>query len=150
MNQRNKYLPAGESSFPRMPLEENANTQGLEPLPLPTFSWNSRSSRNCGIMQPMDSALTLTSLGLFFFPYLLEKNYCSYVKERKQTGMEPTMVTLSPTGCLGHFWLGCTIFKKSLLHRVSERVGGEGRRGDQETSELGAGVAYALNWAEHL
>ena len=46
-------------------LGKKANTQAPESQP--QFPWNSRSSRNLYIMQSVDPALTLTSLGLFFF-----------------------------------------------------------------------------------
>lgn len=145
MNQSNKYLHTGKSSCPKMPLEKMQKPQGPKPLSLPIFSWNSRTSRNGCNTQSMNPTLTLTSLGLFFSCLL--KNYCSYAKGREIDRDGPAAVTLSPTVCLGHFWVGRTIYLKALLLRISECRGEKGQHRHQKATELGAGVACALNWA---
>lgn len=90
-------------------------------------------------MQSTNPALILTSFGHSARPsYLLGKTYCSSVKRRKQTWIEPAMVTLSPIQRLGALltWLYIFFFN-SLLHRVSESVGKKAS-------------GCALNWVQHL
>lgn len=104
-------------------------------------------------MQSTNPALTLTSLGLFFFIifFLSIREELLYLCQREETDRDGT----SHGDIITHRVSGVLLtrlynFLKVFASRSIQSVWEERVSGDQETSELGAGVAYALNWTEHL
>lgn len=89
-------------------------------------------------MQSTNPALILTPLGHSPHPsYLLGKTYCSSVKRRKQTGIEPAMVTLSPIQRLGTLLTWSYNFFIFFLTLASQSICVCGKKGQWLCLKLG-------------